>query len=127
MEQLTAPHRYYDDIYEMEIGTFEGTARFAQNILLTEPEATVKATVEWMICDDSSCMPLTDEELTITVEGRARVGRSHRGCRRADRNSGRRDQGRRGRQRFDLGAHHRGDPLGLRHAADPPACSPWCR
>ena len=69
MEQLTAPHRYYDDIYEMEIGTFEGTARFAQNILLTEPEATVKATVEWMICDDSSCMPLTDEELTITVEG----------------------------------------------------------
>ena len=53
----------------MEIGTFEGTARFAQNILLTEPEATVKATVEWMICDDSSCMPLTDEELTITVEG----------------------------------------------------------
>ena len=69
VEQLTAPHRYYDDIYEMEIGTFEGTARFAQNILLTEPEATVKATVEWMICDDSSCMPLTDEELTITVEG----------------------------------------------------------
>ncbi len=69
VEQLTAPHRYYDDIYEMEIGTFEGTARFAQNILLTEPEATVKATVEWMICDDSSCMPLTDEELPITVEG----------------------------------------------------------
>lgn len=69
VQQITAPHRYYDDIYEMEIGTFEGEAQFAQTVLLTEPKATVKAYVEWMICDDTSCMPLTDEELTITLEG----------------------------------------------------------
>ena len=68
-QAITAPHRYYDDIYELEIGTYEGTAEFAQDILLTEPEAEVRIYLEWMICDDTSCLPLSDDEITVKITG----------------------------------------------------------
>lgn len=72
VEPLDTPHRYYDDVYGMEIGTYEGTVRFAQKLSLTAPQATVTAQLEWMICDDTSCMPPEDLELQIAVpEGAA--------------------------------------------------------
>lgn len=67
VELLTPAHRYYDDIYEMEIGTLEGTARFAQKVRLSAPSAKVTVGLEWMICDDQSCQPPSDEELTILL------------------------------------------------------------
>ena len=67
VKQLSAPHRYYDDIYEMEIGTFEGTARFAQKVKLSAPESGLKVRLEWMICDDTSCLPPDDTELLIAL------------------------------------------------------------
>ncbi|HBX90377.1 MAG TPA: thiol:disulfide interchange protein [Alistipes sp.] len=69
VEQLTTPDTHFDTTFGMQIGTFAGKARFAQRVRLTADTATVAVDIEWMICDDSSCMPLTDEELTITVEG----------------------------------------------------------
>ena len=72
VEQLSTPHRYFDQMFQMEIGTFSGKAQFAQGVTLTAAEATLKARIEWMICDDTSCMPPEDTELTITVpEGAA--------------------------------------------------------
>ena len=68
-QAITAPHRYYDDIYEMEIGTYEGTAQFAQDVQLTAPEAEVTVYLEWMICDDTSCLPLSDDEITVKISG----------------------------------------------------------
>jgi len=57
VEQLSTPERHYDKTFEMEIGTFAGKARFAQQVKLAAAKATVKAAIEWMICDDTSCMP----------------------------------------------------------------------
>lgn len=74
VEAITAPHRYYDDVYELEIGTYEGSAQFAQNIRLTKPEAEVQIYLEWMICDDTSCLPLSDDEMTIRISGTPAVG-----------------------------------------------------
>lgn len=72
VEQLDTPHRYFDELFGMEIGTFSGKARFAQRVKLAAPQAVLKAQIEWMICDDTSCMPLDDTELTIAVpEGSA--------------------------------------------------------
>lgn len=71
VEPLTTPHRYFDEMFQMEIGTYEGKAQFAQKVRLTKPEAAVKATLEWMICDDTSCMPPEDLELTISVPAAA--------------------------------------------------------
>ena len=67
VEPLTTPHRYFDEMFRMEIGTYEGKARFAQRVRLSVPQAEVRAAIEWMICDDKSCMPPEDTELTIAV------------------------------------------------------------
>ncbi len=126
VEQLTAPERHYDEMFSMEIGTFSGKAQFAQRVRLTAEQATAKAQIEWMICDDTSCMPPDDTELTITVPAGAKAESApaaeikpvlpadpdaeiaapvpgHEGCR---------------RRRITLVAHHRGHPLGLRRPPD---------
>ena len=73
VEPLDPPHRYHDDVYGMEIGTYEGTVRFAQKVTLSAPQALVTAQLEWMICDDTSCMPPEDLELQIVVPEGAKV------------------------------------------------------
>ncbi|MCD8275114.1 MAG: thioredoxin family protein [Alistipes sp.] len=67
VEQLSTPERHYDKTFEMEIGTFAGKARFAQQVRLSAAKATVKAAIEWMICDEVSCMPPDDTELTVEL------------------------------------------------------------
>ena len=67
VQQLSTPHRYYDTTFGMEIGTFSGKARFAQRVKLSVPESSVKARIEWMLCDDTSCMPPDDTEMTIAI------------------------------------------------------------
>ena len=74
VEQLTTPDRHYDETFEMEIGTFAGKARFAQRVKLSVPESSVKAQIEWMLCDDTSCMPPDDTELTIAIPAGAAPG-----------------------------------------------------
>ena len=71
VEPLTAPHRYFDEMFRTEIGTYEGKAQFAQRVRLTAEQASVTAAIEWMICDDRSCMPPEDTELTISVPAAA--------------------------------------------------------
>ncbi len=71
VEQLTTPHRYFDKTFDMEIGTFEHSARFAQRVRLTAPQATLRADITWMLCNDTSCLPPDDAELGITVPASA--------------------------------------------------------
>ena len=67
VEQRTKPHRYFGQMFGMEIGTFSGKALFTQRVRLTAAQAKVRAAIEWMICDDKSCMPPSDTELTLVV------------------------------------------------------------
>ena len=69
MEVLSEPRRYVDKMFNCEIGTFEGRAQFAQNVRLAEgrESAEVKIGIEWMVCDDESCMPPDDTELTVKI------------------------------------------------------------
>ena len=73
VEQLTRPERHYDKTFEMEIGTFAQKARFAQKVKLTAQAANVGVRIDWMICDDTSCLPPDDTELTITIPAGATV------------------------------------------------------
>lgn len=57
------PHRYFDEIFSMQIGTYEGVVQFSRWIKLTEPSVTCTAQIDYMICNDTSCMP--PEELTL--------------------------------------------------------------
>ena len=74
VEQRTNPHRYFDQMFGMEIGTFSGKALFTQRVRLTAAQAKVRAAIEWMICDDKSCMPPSDTELTLVVGAAAAQG-----------------------------------------------------
>ncbi len=69
VEALTAAHRYFDELYGCEIGTYEGRAQFAQTVRLAEGSdgATVTVSAEWMVCNDESCMPPDDTTLTVTI------------------------------------------------------------
>ncbi len=67
VQQLSAPERHYDELFGMEIGTFSGRARFAQQAILSVPEAEVRAEVEWMICNENTCLPPEDAVLTVRV------------------------------------------------------------
>lgn len=67
VEPLSKPHRYFDEMFGMEIGTYDGKVQFAQNVKLAAPQATLKAEIEWMICDEKNCIPPQDIELTIQL------------------------------------------------------------
>ena len=59
------PYKYYDDIYMMEIGYFEESVTFSQDIRLKKKNAEVELYVEWMTCDENNCT--TPQELAWTV------------------------------------------------------------
>ncbi|MDR3286753.1 MAG: thioredoxin family protein [Prevotellaceae bacterium] len=67
IEMLDKPVRKFDDMFGMEIGYFEKTARFGQKIKLSGDGATIKATVEWTVCDDRQCLAPTDKDFTLTL------------------------------------------------------------
>lgn len=67
VKQLSTPHRAFNPLFNMEIGTFDGEARFAQDFLLAKEQATLKVELEWMICNDENCLPPTDEEMEFNV------------------------------------------------------------
>lgn len=61
------PYRYYDDIFMMEIGYFEDSVTFSQDIRLKKKDAVVNVYVEWMACDENNCLPLADQEFTVGI------------------------------------------------------------
>lgn len=64
----TKVHKYFDQMFNMEIGTCENGVVIAQKVEVSAAAATeVKVTVEWQTCDDGSCLPPTDEELKIKL------------------------------------------------------------
>lgn len=71
VEQLTKAHTYYDELFGMQIGTLSGKPRFTQKVHLATAKGTVTAQLEWMICNDSSCMPPDETELTIEIAASA--------------------------------------------------------
>lgn len=62
-----APYKYYDDIYMMDIGYFEDSVTFSQDIRLKKKDAVLNIYVEWMTCDENNCMPLADQEFTVGI------------------------------------------------------------
>ncbi len=65
--QKTKSKRIFDQMFEMEIGYFEHKAVFEQSVTLSVPTATVKAEIEYMVCDDRNCIPPTEAELTFDI------------------------------------------------------------
>ncbi len=62
-------HTVNDPIFEMEIKYFEREASFTQVIKLKNKEAfKIEATVEFMVCDDSRCLPPVEVDLIFEIK-----------------------------------------------------------
>ena len=62
--------RVYESLFALEIGYFEQTARLAQTVRVKAGVKTeLKARVEWMACNDESCLPPDEKDFTITLQG----------------------------------------------------------
>ena len=58
-----------DDPFMGELGYYAGQVRFVQRVRLKEDGAALRATVEWMACNDQSCLPPEETELAVTLTG----------------------------------------------------------
>ena len=62
----------FDNVFNMKIKFFEKKASFKQKIrLLTEEKITIEGIVEFMVCDDTFCLPPTEVDLSFEVQGKA--------------------------------------------------------
>ncbi len=65
-------HEEFDKVFEMNIKYFENKETFKQRInLLTNDKITIDETVEFMVCNDTNCLPPTEVELSFIVQGKA--------------------------------------------------------
>jgi len=63
------PEKSYDKNFEMELAYFGGEAVFIQKVkALSEKPFKVKGMVNFMVCDDSKCLPPEDIEFAIEVK-----------------------------------------------------------
>lgn len=62
------PKRELDKIFNLNIGTYAGSAVFIQKFInTTTSNQTVSGSVEWQVCDDDSCLPPTDVDFSVTI------------------------------------------------------------
>ncbi len=61
------PQRVDDPVFGMEIGYYAGKAVFGQKVRLTAASAVLKGNVEWMVCDETTCLPPADEDFEVRI------------------------------------------------------------
>ena len=61
-------HTVDDPIFNMRIKYFEKVAVFEQLIEILGDETTINGTVEFMVCNDSQCLPPTEVDLIFNLE-----------------------------------------------------------
>ncbi|NGY37853.1 DUF255 domain-containing protein [Flavobacterium sp. XN-5] len=67
-------HEVVDKIFDMKIKYFEDKALFTQRIKFTSNDITnIAAEVEFMVCDDTNCLPPSSEELAFKFPNAKKV------------------------------------------------------
>jgi thiol:disulfide interchange protein DsbD len=65
-------HEEFDNVFKMRIKFFEEKASFKQKIrLLTSNKIKIEGTLEFMVCDDTFCLPPTEVDISFEVQGMA--------------------------------------------------------
>lgn len=67
IEPRTKAHKAHDDMFEMELAFYEGSATFAQVVELSNGSAEATIEVEYQVCNESNCVML-DKELKVKLE-----------------------------------------------------------
>ncbi|WP_066220051.1 protein-disulfide reductase DsbD family protein [Formosa haliotis] len=68
-----------DPVFGMKIKFFESEAIFKQNVKVTSGTSTISGFVEFMVCDDTRCLPPTEAELEFNIkdQGNASSAQAH--------------------------------------------------
>lgn len=70
VKMLIQPKIEFDEMFQMKIGYFLNKAQFSQTIqVVSKDSVTVKGYVEWMVCDNGSCLPPAEYEFAIKLPG----------------------------------------------------------
>ena len=65
------PFRYMDDVFEIQIGYWEGSVSLTQK-LRCPAGSKVGVNLEWMACDENNCTPLNDAHFDLVL-GKAKT------------------------------------------------------
>ena len=60
------PHKYYDDIFMVDMGDYSGEVTFTQKVAAHKKNAKVAITVEWQECTDETCQ-MGEVELSVKL------------------------------------------------------------
>ncbi|SMD18443.1 protein-disulfide reductase DsbD N-terminal domain-containing protein [Pedobacter nyackensis] len=58
----------FEKSFDMNVSYFEKSVMFQQKVKLTGANAIVKGTLEYMVCDDSQCLPPETVDFSISVK-----------------------------------------------------------
>lgn len=58
----------FEKSFDMNVSYFEKQVIFQQKIKLNKPATTVKGKIEFMVCNDSKCLPPTEVEFSVQVK-----------------------------------------------------------
>lgn len=62
------PISKYEKVFGMNVPYFENQVVFQQRVKLKKPTTVVKGTVEFMVCNDTSCLPPKDVSFSVPVK-----------------------------------------------------------
>ncbi|TDQ11617.1 protein-disulfide reductase DsbD domain-containing protein [Pedobacter metabolipauper] len=58
----------FEKTFDMNVSYFEKVVTFQQKVKITGANPVVKGTVEFMVCDDTQCLPPSSIDFTIPVK-----------------------------------------------------------
>jgi len=62
------PLSKFEKVFDMNVGYFENSVVFQQKIKLNKPVTTVAGTIEFMVCDESRCLPPDEIKFSVQVK-----------------------------------------------------------
>ena len=62
------PITVHEKVFSMDVSYFEGSVIFQQKVKLTNGQAIVKGTLEYMTCNNKQCLPPDDIDFSIPVK-----------------------------------------------------------
>ena len=68
MEEMGKKKEGFDELFEMTITKYSDKVKFIQKVKVPKGTTEVSGAVEFMTCDDGSCLPPTEVPFTLTLE-----------------------------------------------------------
>lgn len=68
-------HKTFDEMFDMDVTYFEGTAVFEQSFTLTAPNYQIAGTLTYGACNAQNCLPPTDVDFSFSGQGQPQAAK----------------------------------------------------